>query len=99
MSFDITRQGFEALIESRGLSSDSTCVLEAESCKLDIKRRELGILFIRLPICSLLKIAIIMLLLLSSSFQRHRRHSKSIMPCRRDKGTCIEIDNIYQANG
>ena len=28
------------LIESRGLSSDSTCVLKAEPGKLDIKRRK-----------------------------------------------------------
>ena len=34
------------LVESRGLSSNSTCILEAESGKLDIKRCEPGILFI-----------------------------------------------------
>ena len=31
---------------SRGLPSDSTCVLKAEPGKLDIKRREPGILFV-----------------------------------------------------
>ena len=49
-------------VESRGLCHeiqhafllrDSTCVLEAEPGKLDIKRREPGILFISLPIGSL----------------------------------------------
>ena len=39
---------------SRGLLSDSTCVLEAEPGKLDIKRREPGILFINLPSLTLL---------------------------------------------
>ena len=34
----------------QGLPSDSTCVLKAEPGKLDIKRREPGILFISLPI-------------------------------------------------
>ena len=35
-------------VESRVLLSDSTCVLEAKPGKLDIKRREPGILFISL---------------------------------------------------
>ena len=48
----------ECLLTSRGLSSDSTCVLEAEPGKLDIKRHEPGILFISLPIVSLVKLAI-----------------------------------------
>ena len=39
-----TRQGFE----SEALPSDSTCFLEAESGKLDIKRHEPGILFLGL---------------------------------------------------
>ena len=38
------------MLTSRGLSSDSKCVLKAEPGKLDIKRREPGILFISLPI-------------------------------------------------
>ena len=33
-----------------GLASDSTCVLQTEPGKLDIKRREPGILFINLSI-------------------------------------------------
>ena len=36
------------LVESRGLLSDSACVLDAEPGKLDITRREPGILFISL---------------------------------------------------
>ena len=38
------------MLTSHGLLSDSTCVLKAEPGKLDIKRREPGILFISLPI-------------------------------------------------
>ena len=38
------------MLTSRGLLSDSTYVLKAEPGKLDIKRREPGILFISLPI-------------------------------------------------
>ena len=49
---------WERLLTSRGLPSDSTCVLKAESGKLDIKRRESGILFISLPIVSLFKLVI-----------------------------------------
>ena len=45
---EFTREGFE----SEALPSDSTCFLEAESGKLDIKRRECGILFL----CLLFKI-------------------------------------------
>ena len=37
----------ERLLTSRGLPSDSTCVLQAKPGKLDIKRRALGILFTR----------------------------------------------------
>ena len=46
------------LVESLGLSSDSTCFLEAEPGKLDIKRREPGILLISLQVGSLFKLAI-----------------------------------------
>ena len=41
------------MLTSRGLPSDSTCVLTAEPGKLDIERREPGILFISLPIVEL----------------------------------------------
>ena len=37
---------------------DPQCVLKAKPGKLDIKRRELGILFISVPIVSLFKLAI-----------------------------------------
>ena len=33
------------LVESRGLPGNSICILKAESRKVDIKRREPGILF------------------------------------------------------
>ena len=42
--------------EMRGLSSYSTCVLEAEPGKLDIKRRKPAILFISLSVGSLFKL-------------------------------------------
>ena len=45
----------ERLLTSRGLSSDSTCVLKAEPGKLDIKRCEPGILFIRFPVLNTLQ--------------------------------------------
>ena len=48
------------LVELRGLLSDSICVLEAEPDKLDIKRREPGILFISLQLGPLFKRAIMM---------------------------------------
>ena len=38
------------MLTSRGLLSDSRFVLKAEPGKLDIKRRDPGILFISLPI-------------------------------------------------
>ena len=64
------------MLTSRGLPRDSTCVLKAEPCKLDIKIRELGILFIRLPIGSLFKLAImtklsIFVLIQRQKVQRH----------------------------
>ena len=43
------------IVESRGVPSDSTCILEAESGKLDIKRHEIGILLISLQVGSLFK--------------------------------------------
>ena len=42
------------MLTSRGLLSDSTCVLKAEPGKLDIKRRESGIQFISLSVYPLL---------------------------------------------
>ena len=38
--------------------SDSTCILEAQRDKLDIKRRKSGILHVFIPIGLLLKLAI-----------------------------------------
>ena len=40
---------------SQNLPSDSTCVLKAEPGKLDIKRREAGILFIVYPLLKTLR--------------------------------------------
>ena len=49
----------------------STCVLEAKPGKLDIKRREPGILFISLQVDLLFKLVIMMLLLRFVSIQCH----------------------------
>ena len=51
-------KGPRTFVESQGLPSDSTCVLEADPGKLDIKRRKPGILFISLQADSLFKLAI-----------------------------------------
>ena len=75
MSFDIkfSRQGFEN-------ACNSTCVLKAEPGKLDIKRREPGILFISLPVVSIFKLAIMTSFSIFILIQRHlQRHSKSAM--------------------
>ena len=46
------------LVESQGLSSNSTSDLEADPGKLDIKRHEPGILVISLQVCSLFELEI-----------------------------------------
>ena len=60
MSFDFKLPGKASRthVELRGFLSDSTCVLEAEPGKLDIKRCELGILFISLQVGSIFEIEI-----------------------------------------
>ena len=62
------------MMTSRDLPSDSTGVLKAEPCKLDIKRRESGILFVSLPIVSLLKPAI---LVIFSIFVLNMEHTQN----------------------
>ena len=47
------------LVETRGLPSDSTCVLEADPGKVDIIRRKPGILFVSLQVGSLFFLTII----------------------------------------
>ena len=74
MLVDIARlaERFNMHLTSRGLPSDSTCILEAEPGKLDIKRQELGILFISLQVDSLY-VSIefrVNLMSLSSSFKK-----------------------------
>ena len=61
----------ERVLTSRGLPSYSTSVLEAEPGKLDIKRREPGILFISLQVESIFKLAIMTLLSSFVSIQCH----------------------------
>ena len=100
MSFDIkfTRQNLgERLLTSRGLPSDSTCVLKAEPGKLDIKRREPGIIFIRFPVLNTLQTSdygVFFLFLyrfsvISDVIQKVQRHHYLI------KVTCREIGNVY----
>ena len=48
------------LVDIARLAEYSTCILKAEPGKLDIKRREPGILFISLSIVSLFKLVIMM---------------------------------------
>ena len=60
-------------VELRGLPSDSTCILQAEPGKLDIKRYEPGILMISF----LFKLGIIMLL--SSFLMIHIVPDKEIL--------------------
>ena len=59
------------MLTSPVLPSDSTCVLKAMPGKLDIKRCELGILFISLPIVVLFKLASISSLSTFVSIQHH----------------------------
>ena len=47
-----------AFVELLSKPWDLTCFIEADSGKLDIKRCKLGILFISLPIGSLIKLTI-----------------------------------------
>ena len=78
---------WECLLTVRGLPSNSACVLKAEPGKLDIKRREPGILFISWPNVSLFKLAIMTYFSIFVLVQRHlRRHSKSAMSSWPDKG-------------
>ena len=86
------------MLTSRGLPSDSTCVLKAEPGKLDIKRREPGILFISLyPLLNTLQTSDYDVIFdccvdsasLATSFKKVQRHHDLI------KVTCREIGNVY----
>ena len=69
------------LVELQGLQSNSTCILEAKPGKHDIEIRKHGILFISLPIGSLFKLGIMMLLSIFVWIQCHwGHHSKSATP-------------------
>ena len=68
MISSLSGKALRTLLESRGLQSDPTCVLEAKLGKHDIKRRKPGILFISLPIGSLFKLAIMTLLSILCGF-------------------------------
>ena len=53
-------KALRTLVDITRVADDSTCVLKAAPGKLDIKRREPGILFISLPIGFLFELAIMM---------------------------------------
>ena len=82
------------MLTLRGLPSDSTGVLKAEPGKLDIKRREPGILFISIPMLNTLQTSdydvnfdfCVEFASLATSFKK----CNVIM-------TQCEIDNVYQA--
>ena len=62
-------------------AANSTCVLKSEPGKLDIKRRESGILFISLQVGLMFKLVIMTLLLMLVSIPCHwRRHSENATP-------------------
>ena len=54
-------KALRTLVDIARLAHISTCVLKAEPDKLDIKRSDLGILFISLPIVLLFKVVIMTL--------------------------------------
>ena len=88
----------ERLLTSRGLQSNLTSVLEAESGKLDIKSRKPGILLISLPSWFTLQTSKYDVTIDFCVIQHHwRHHSKSATSSWPDKGTCREKDKIYQA--
>ena len=69
------------LVEPRGLSRDSTCILKVRPGKLGNKRSTPGIIFINLSVVLLFKMAIMTLLLIFTSIQRIRHYSKSATLC------------------
>ena len=86
----------EGLLTSQGLLSNSTCILEDQPGKLDIKRREPGILCISLPSWFTLQTSeydvMINFWVESASLATPFKKCNVIMTC-----TCREIDNVCQA--
>ena len=78
------------------MPSDSTCVLKAKPGKLDIRRREPGILFISFPLLNTLQTSDYDVFIyfrvdsasLATSFKVQRHHDLI-------KVTCLEIGNVY----
>ena len=77
------------MLTSRGLPSDSTCVLKAEPRKLDFKRREPGILFI-----SLLGLA----RLIEISVNRSIYKRKTIIDMKIQKSVTFNVCSVYLFN-
>ena len=85
-----------ALVESRGLPSDSTCVLKAEPGKLDIKRREPGILLSVYKLLAIMTLGIIVEFRVDSSSST--TSCKNATSCCPDTDTCREIGMVYLVN-
>ena len=83
------------LIESRGLSSVSTCVLKAELGKLDIKRHALIILCIRLQVNSFSKLEILKYL---STFVLIHNVIDDVIQKMQRHDDLIQIHAVYQVN-
>ena len=64
-------KAMRTLVKSRGLPSDSTCILKVEPGKLCIKKREPGIPFISLPVGSPFKLVSMMLFSIFVLIQCH----------------------------
>ena len=89
---------WEHLLTSRVLPSDSISELKAEPDKLWYQKTRTWYSIYQFTIVSLFKLAIMTQLSIFVLIQRHkRRHLKSATSSWPDKGTCREIDNVYQA--
>ena len=94
-SFDIrfTRQGFE----NACWHCQACQAIQHAFSKPSLVRRKPGILFNSLPSWFTIQTRKYDVIIDFVSIQRHlRRHTKSITSSWPDKGTCREIDNVYQ---
>ena len=88
---------WEGLLASRGLPSDSTCLLKAEPGNLDIKDANLVFflsVYLLFPFPTSDYDIIFDFFVDSASLTASLKSATSSWP---DKSTCLEIDNVYQA--
>ena len=71
MNSSLPGKALRTLVDIARLAERSTSVLKAEPGKVDNKRRDPGILFISLPICFNLKLAIMAYFFIFELIQRH----------------------------